>query len=328
VPRIRSIKPESLQHRKVGRLTDREFRLWIGMLTQADDDGRLVADPGQLRLLVFGYFPEVTVGEVEAAIRSLAQLGLIRLYTVAWVQYADLPSWHDHQRINRPTPSKLPSHEEATNGHGGHSEGPVSPHGGSEGIGKEGKGATTGEPGASDPILVLPFDGGLNRASGNGRAPTTGESRSSSVASVSVSREVETPTPAGSSLAQPGPTNDNGAAPPGPPRPPSPAPWASPEALFELWNDRAPSECPRVKAQSEARRKKVARALRQFPDRAMWECALTELRRSKFLRGLAPSNGHPNWKATFDWLLGVGKDGTENLVKLVEGNYARKREEA
>jgi hypothetical protein len=137
MPRIRTVKPESLQHRKVGRLTDREFRLWIGMLTQADDDGRLVADPGQLRLLTFGYFPRVTVGDVEASIRSLAQVGLIRPYTVAGVQYADFPSWRDHQRINRPTPSRLPSYEEATNGHGGLTESSLSPHGGSEGIGEE-----------------------------------------------------------------------------------------------------------------------------------------------------------------------------------------------
>jgi hypothetical protein len=131
---------------------------------------------------------------------------------------------------------------------------------------------------------------------------------------------------AGSSLAVPGPTN--GTAPPAPPRPPTPAPWPSAEALVELWNERAPAECPRVKALSEARCKKAVRALRQFPERAMWESALTELRRSRFLRGLAPSNGHPNWKATFDWLLGSGKDGVENLLKLLEGNYARKREEA
>jgi hypothetical protein len=72
VPRIRTLKPEALQHRKVGRLNDRQFRLWVGMLTQADDEGRLVADAEQLRLQVFGYHPRVTARDVDAALDALA----------------------------------------------------------------------------------------------------------------------------------------------------------------------------------------------------------------------------------------------------------------
>lgn len=108
MPRIRSIKPEALQHRKVGRLTDREFRLWVGMLTQADDEGRLSADPDYLRVLVFGYHPKVKERDVDAAMDRLVNFGLIRLYEVDGVRYADFPSWQDHQRISHPTPSKYP----------------------------------------------------------------------------------------------------------------------------------------------------------------------------------------------------------------------------
>lgn len=149
MPRIRSLKPEALQHRKVGRLTDREFRVWVGMLTQADDEGRLVADPDQLRLLIFGYWPKVKTADMEAALERLDAFGLIRRYTIGPTQYADFPSWTDHQRINRPNKSKLPSYKDSVNGHGRLTDDSLSTHWGSdqgsrikdqgsEGIGKEG----------------------------------------------------------------------------------------------------------------------------------------------------------------------------------------------
>lgn len=164
-PRIRTIKPEALQHRKVGKLTDQQFRLWIGLITQADDDGRLVADPDQLRVLAFGYFPRVTVAAVQAAVQALAEVGLIRLYTVAGVRYADLPSWRDHQRINRPTPSRLPAYEDSVGVHGGFSEPPVRPHAGSEGIGSERITTLSSANGARPPVSLSP-NGDLAEAEG------------------------------------------------------------------------------------------------------------------------------------------------------------------
>jgi hypothetical protein len=108
VPRIRTVKPEALQHRKLGRVSDRAFRLWLTMLTQADDAGRLSADPGQLRLLAFGYFPEVSESDVADALGELTVVGLVRTYVVDGTPWACFPSWADHQRISHPAPSKIP----------------------------------------------------------------------------------------------------------------------------------------------------------------------------------------------------------------------------
>jgi hypothetical protein len=154
MPRIRTLKPESLQHRKVGRLTDRQFRLWVGMITQADDEGRLVADAGQLRLLFFGYHPRVTETDVEQAMLALGAVGLIRLYTVAGVQYADLPSWHDHQVIDRPKPSKLPPYDESSSTRGSIDAPSAMSRGGSEGIGREGIGGDQDHGAPSTPSLI------------------------------------------------------------------------------------------------------------------------------------------------------------------------------
>jgi hypothetical protein len=125
MPRIRSLKPEALQHRKVGRLSDRAFRLWIGMLTQADDEGRLILDPDQFRVLCFGYHSKVKIDHVQPAILEVKTAGLIRLYGQSGTIYADFPSWLDHQVVNKPTPSVLPRYESGEpitdwsgNGHG------------------------------------------------------------------------------------------------------------------------------------------------------------------------------------------------------------------
>ena len=117
--RIRTIKPEALQHRKVGRLSDRAFRLWICLLTQADDEGRLVADVDQLRLEAFGYQDRTKPAHVAAALDEIRASGLIRLYRQNGTRYADFPSWHDHQRPAHATPSKLPAFTLASEDSGG-----------------------------------------------------------------------------------------------------------------------------------------------------------------------------------------------------------------
>jgi len=80
------------------------------MLVEADDDGRLVADPAQLRALIFAYHPKVAVSHVVDGIETMAAVGLIKLYTAGETRYVQFPSWRDHQRIHRDhyTPSKLP----------------------------------------------------------------------------------------------------------------------------------------------------------------------------------------------------------------------------
>jgi len=118
VPRIRTLKPDHRQHRKVGPLDHFTYRLWVGLILEADDAGRLVAEPEELRVIVFAYHPRVTGEQVAGALARLAAVGLIRRYAVNGKQYADFPSFSDHQVINRPTRSKLPAHQDSLSTHG------------------------------------------------------------------------------------------------------------------------------------------------------------------------------------------------------------------
>jgi len=110
MPRIRTIKPEAFLHRKIGRLSDRAFRLWVGMICHADDEGRLVSEPEQLRAMLFGYQHETTADHIKTALSELSDVGLISLYEIAGVSYGYFPSWTDHQKIDHPSRSKLPAY--------------------------------------------------------------------------------------------------------------------------------------------------------------------------------------------------------------------------
>jgi hypothetical protein len=78
------------------------------MISEADDYGRLICNAPQLRVLIWGYHPSVTVKQVEGAIQALATAGLVMLYTVAGVRYACFPSWGHHQTPKYPSKPKLP----------------------------------------------------------------------------------------------------------------------------------------------------------------------------------------------------------------------------
>lgn len=108
MPRIRTLKPEHKVHRKVGQLEDRPYRLWVGLVTEADDEGRFVADADQLRALVFPYQTRLTTAKVDAALDALASVGLVTLYRSNGTRYGCFPDWTEHQKISHAIPSKLP----------------------------------------------------------------------------------------------------------------------------------------------------------------------------------------------------------------------------
>jgi hypothetical protein len=105
--RIRTIKPELFSNEQLcthGALTR---LLFIGLITQADDKGRLPLRWWKLRHEIM---PADDVGEQEIMemLRELHEAELITIYEVEGKRYIHVRTFNDHQVINRPTPSKLP----------------------------------------------------------------------------------------------------------------------------------------------------------------------------------------------------------------------------
>lgn len=108
--RIRTIKPEAFVSESLAAVSLTAERTFFGLLTQADDQGRhrdhaaIIA--GQLWVLR----PEHTATEVETDLAQLADAGLICRYKGPDdKRYLHIVTWRQHQKINRPSASRLPA---------------------------------------------------------------------------------------------------------------------------------------------------------------------------------------------------------------------------
>jgi hypothetical protein len=108
----RIIKESICDSERVASLTDFEFRLWVGLITQADDAGRGDARPAYIKGHVFPFRDRTTVKDIDVALHALAAKGCVTLYTVGGRPYFLFPSWAKHQRIRDCKP-KYPGIEES-----------------------------------------------------------------------------------------------------------------------------------------------------------------------------------------------------------------------
>jgi hypothetical protein len=107
--RIRTIKPEAFVSESLAAVSLTAERTFLGLLTQADDQGRhrdhAAIITGQLWVLR----PEHTPSDVETDLAQLADAGLICRYKGPdHKRYLHVVTWHQHQKINRPSKSRLP----------------------------------------------------------------------------------------------------------------------------------------------------------------------------------------------------------------------------
>lgn len=108
----RIIKESTFTSDKVAQLSDFEFRLWVGLITQADDAGRGDARPAIIKGHIFALRERVTIKDIENSLHALAVHGCVDLYTVGGKPYYAFPSWAEHQRVRDVKP-KYPSPDEA-----------------------------------------------------------------------------------------------------------------------------------------------------------------------------------------------------------------------
>jgi hypothetical protein len=85
--------------------------LFMGLISQADDEGRLNGHPALIKSLIFPYDHEVTTQNVEEwlILLAAAERRLILRYEVGHQKYIAIPNFKKHQTINKPQTSKLPA---------------------------------------------------------------------------------------------------------------------------------------------------------------------------------------------------------------------------
>lgn len=112
--RIRTIKPELPQSESLGRVSRDARLLFVNLFTIADDCGRL---RGQSRLLASLLYPfddglegrvKTTGVDVDKWLDELEREDGIRRYVADGVPYIQITKWLEHQKIDRPSPSRIP----------------------------------------------------------------------------------------------------------------------------------------------------------------------------------------------------------------------------
>lgn len=139
--RIRSIKPEFWTDEDLAMLDPKTQLLAIGLLNHSDDEGYFKAHPLIIKAAVFP-FTEDSVS-IHDMLKQLEKVGYLELFEgVDTKAYGRVCNFLEHQRINRPTPSKIKElhvvNEDSVSSHGGFTE--DSPP---ERKGKERKGSTS-----------------------------------------------------------------------------------------------------------------------------------------------------------------------------------------
>lgn len=111
--RIRTIKPEFPHSESMGRVS-RESRLcFILLWTIADDAGRLRGNSRMLASLLYPYDDDAK-NKIDTWLTQLCTEGCIARYDVDGTSYIQVMKWADHQKIDKPSASRLPAFDEAS----------------------------------------------------------------------------------------------------------------------------------------------------------------------------------------------------------------------
>lgn len=111
--RIRSIKPEFPQSESMGNVS-RDARLtFIQLWTIADDEGRLRGNSRMLASLLFPYDDDAPA-LIDGWLKELEDEGCIVRYKSGAQSYVQLCNWLTHQKIDKPSKSKIPPFDESS----------------------------------------------------------------------------------------------------------------------------------------------------------------------------------------------------------------------
>lgn len=107
--RKRMIDPSFWEDPTIGTLSVPARLLFIGMMSHADDDGRLEVEPRYIRRAVFGFDDDITTAYVVEYLAEIERVCRgVRFYEIDGRSFACFTNWGRYQYIQKKQPSKLP----------------------------------------------------------------------------------------------------------------------------------------------------------------------------------------------------------------------------
>lgn len=105
--RKRMISPNFWTDEKVGDCSRDARLLFMGLISNADDEGYGRANSKLLKSLIFPY-DELKTSDIENWLSQLSKFKMIILYQYEEQTYYYLPNFLKHQTINKPTKTDFP----------------------------------------------------------------------------------------------------------------------------------------------------------------------------------------------------------------------------
>ena len=106
--RKRMISPEIWESSSFSKLSDFAKLVFIGLISNADDSGKGKANPSYIRSRLFPNDEDRRVTDIKKALSEIALTMSITFYEVNGDNFYLLTNWMRWQKIDRPTPSKIP----------------------------------------------------------------------------------------------------------------------------------------------------------------------------------------------------------------------------
>ena len=105
--RKRMIDPSFWTDEKIGECKYLERLLFLGLVSNADDEGIGRGNPKLLMSLIFPY-DDIRISDFKNSLEKLASLNMITFYDVNNQTYYQVNNFLKYQSINRPSPSEFP----------------------------------------------------------------------------------------------------------------------------------------------------------------------------------------------------------------------------
>ena len=103
------ISPSIWESSSFSKLSDLAKIVFIGLFSNADDDGKGYGDATFVKNKLFPRDKDKRVTDIEKALSEIAQTMSIIFYEVEGDKFYYLTKWKAYQKIDRPTPSKIPN---------------------------------------------------------------------------------------------------------------------------------------------------------------------------------------------------------------------------
>ena len=106
------IDPNIWQSEDFSHLSILAKLVFIGMFSNADDEGRGRAKPVYLKSILFPYDEKIRVIDIETALSEIVLNLSVTVYSVGNGTYYTLENWAKWQTVEKPKPSQIPSPSE------------------------------------------------------------------------------------------------------------------------------------------------------------------------------------------------------------------------